>query len=65
MASRQGFTERRRERSARGSIDGVGWRFQSFGINELEMVDLRFVGWNPLVAWLKAIDLVRDTHEAR
>ena len=27
------------ERAA-GWIDGVGWRFQSFGINDLEMVDL-------------------------
>jgi hypothetical protein len=27
------------ERAA-GSIEGVGWRFQSFKINDLEMVEL-------------------------
>jgi hypothetical protein len=43
------------ERAA-GSIDGVGWRFQSFKINDLEMVDQIFPRWNPLTSWMRQIE---------
>jgi hypothetical protein len=41
-----------------GSIDGVGWRFQSFRINDLELVDQIFPRWNPLTSWIRQIDAV-------
>jgi hypothetical protein len=40
-------------RNATGSIDEVGWRFQSFGINNLEMVDQIFPRWNRVANWLR------------
>jgi hypothetical protein len=36
-----------------GSIDGVGWRFQSFKINDLEMVAQIFPRWNRVADWLR------------
>ena len=39
----------------------MGWRFQSFGINELELVDLRFSNWNPLITWLRGIEAIKST----
>jgi hypothetical protein len=39
-----------------GSIDGVGWRFQSFKINDLEMVAQIFPRWNPLTSWMRQIE---------
>jgi hypothetical protein len=36
-----------------GSIDGVGWRFQSFKINDLEMVAQICPRWNRLADWLR------------
>ena len=39
-----------------GSIDGVGWRFQSFKINDLEMVAQIFPTWNPLTSWMRQIE---------
>ena len=38
-----------------GSIDGVGWRFQPFRINDLEMVAQIFTSWNPLMGWVQQI----------
>ena len=35
-----------------GSINEVGWRFQPFGINDLEMVAQIFTGWNRMTDWL-------------
>ena len=35
-----------------GSTNRVGSRFQSFGINDLEMVDQTGVSWNQLAVWL-------------
>jgi hypothetical protein len=42
-----------------GSIDEVGWRFQSFEIKDLEMVDQNIVSWNQFSEWLKRLDAVR------
>jgi hypothetical protein len=36
-----------------GSIDGVGWGFQPFKINDLELVAQIFTGSNPLMSWLQ------------
>ena len=33
-------------------LNRVGSRFQSFGINDLEMVDQTGVSWNHLAVWL-------------
>ena len=33
-----------------------GSRFQSFGINDLEMVDQMFASWNRIASWLRQID---------
>ena len=43
------------ERAA-GSIDGVGWRFQSFRINDLEMVAQICPRWNPLTSWMRQVE---------
>jgi hypothetical protein len=40
----------------RGSIKEVGWRFQSFGINDLEMVAQICPRWNPLTSWMRQIE---------
>jgi len=42
-----------------GSIDGVGWRFQSFKINDLEMVDQNSVSWNQIGLWIRKLDALR------
>ncbi len=39
-----------------GSINEVGWRFQSFGINDLEMVDQMFASWNQVACWLRRLE---------
>jgi hypothetical protein len=38
----------------------VGWRFQSFKINDLEMVDQNSASWNQIAGWLRQLDLVRS-----
>jgi len=42
-----------------GSINEVGWRFQSLRINGLEMVDLTFASWNPVISWLRGIERLK------
>jgi hypothetical protein len=42
-----------------GSINEVGWRFQPFRINDLELVDQIFTSWNPLTSWFRQIDDIR------
>ena len=42
-----------------GSICRVGWRFQSFKINDLEMVDQNNGSWNRIAGWLRHIDQLR------
>ena len=42
---------------AAGSINEVGWRFQPFGINDLEMVAQIFPRWNPLTSWMRQIEV--------
>ena len=39
-----------------GSINEVGWRFQSFRINGLELVAQIFPRWNPLTSWMRQIE---------
>ena len=39
-----------------GSINEVGRRFQSFRINDLEMVAQIFPRWNPLTSWMRQIE---------
>jgi hypothetical protein len=34
----------------------VGSRFQSFEINDLEMVDQNSASWNQMFSWLKHLD---------
>jgi hypothetical protein len=34
----------------------VGWRFQPFRINDLEMVAQIFPRWNPLTSWMRQIE---------
>lgn len=46
-------------RKARGSITGVGWQFQPFGINDLEMVSQIFTSWNQMAEWLRRVDGAR------
>jgi hypothetical protein len=42
-----------------GSINEVGWRFQSFEINDLELVDQNSASWNPLLSWLRQLEALR------
>jgi hypothetical protein len=42
-----------------GSINEVGWRFQPFRINDLEMVDQNSASWNRLTSWLRRVDHLR------
>ena len=42
-----------------GSIDTLGSRFGSFGINELEVVALTGASWNRMVDWLAQLDRLR------
>ena len=44
-----------RSPTAGGSINEVGWRFRSFKINDLEMVDLTGTSWNQIAGWLERI----------
>ena len=39
-----------------GSINEVGWRFQSFRINDLELVAQIFTSWNPLTSWMRQLE---------
>jgi hypothetical protein len=39
-----------------GSINEVGWRFQAFRINDLEMVDQNSASWNPVLNWLRQLE---------
>jgi len=34
----------------------VGWRFQAFEINGLEMVAQIFTSWNPVMGWMRQIE---------
>jgi hypothetical protein len=43
-----------------GSIDGVGSRFQSFRINDVEMVDQNSVSWNRLVHWFGLMEALKN-----
>ena len=43
-----------------GSINGVGWQFQSFGINDLEMVDQNRASWNRITDWLRRVEVLRE-----
>lgn len=45
------------------SNERVGRRFQSFEINNLEMVDPRRSSWNQIADWLKTVDAVRDSSD--
>ena len=51
-----GVRKRPHDQSHNGSICGVGWRFQSFKINDLEMVAQIFPRWNPLTSWMRQIE---------
>jgi hypothetical protein len=42
-----------------GSIDEVGWRFQSFRINDLELVDQNIASWNQIALWLRQLQELR------
>lgn len=42
-----------------GSTDGLGDDLQSFGINDLELVDETRGRWNQTRAWLKIVDALR------
>ena len=44
------------QESYSGSIYGVGGRFKSFRINDLEMVTQIFPRWNPLTSWMRQIE---------
>jgi hypothetical protein len=39
-----------------GSINEVGWCFQPFRINDLELVAQIFPSWNPLTSWMRQIE---------
>ena len=41
-----------------------GYDFQSFGVNDLEMVDPDFASWNRIAAWLKSIAVVAGGSKA-
>ena len=43
-----------------GSIYGVGWRFQSFRINDLEMVAQICPRWNRLQPWFELVGAFKD-----
>ena len=45
--------------TAGGSINVVGSRFQSFKINDLEMVAQNSRSWNQIAYWLKRLDTLR------
>jgi hypothetical protein len=37
----------------------VGWRFQSFKINDFEMVDQAIASWNHVAGWLHRVEALR------
>ena len=39
-----------------GSINEVGWRFQPFRINGLELVAQICPRWNPLTSWMRQLE---------
>ena len=39
-----------------GSINQMAWQFQSFRINDLEIVDQSNASWNQIVSWVSQID---------
>jgi hypothetical protein len=43
-----------------GSINEVGWRFPSFGINDLEMVAQICPRWNRLQPWFELAGAFKD-----
>jgi hypothetical protein len=43
-----------------GSINEMGWRFQSFRANNFELVDQNSLSWNPLIGWLRQIEALRS-----
>ena len=43
-----------------GSINEMGWRFQSCRINDLEMVDQNNASWNQAFSWLKLVEQLRQ-----
>ena len=47
-------------RKCGGSINGVGWRFQSFRINDLELVAQIFPRWNRLQPWFELAGAFKD-----
>lgn len=48
------------DQRAAGSIDYSRSKFQSFGINRLELVSLTFASWNQFVDWLRRLDTLRQ-----
>jgi hypothetical protein len=44
-----------------GSINEVGWRFQSFRINDLELVAQTIASWNQIASWMKQLECLRRT----
>lgn len=45
---------------ADGSIDGLGGRFRSFRIKDLELVDQNSASWNQLKLWLERLETLRQ-----
>jgi hypothetical protein len=45
----------------RGSINDLESDIQSFGINDLELVDQNDASWNRTVDWLRCIDALQRT----
>lgn len=50
------------EADVSGFDERVGSRFQSFGINELEVVGPTFSDWNRLAHWLAGTKSLQDAH---
>ena len=51
---------RRRVSGAAGSIAYRGPKFQSVGMNDLEVVTLTFVSWNQITDWLQRLAGLRS-----
>jgi hypothetical protein len=45
-----------------GSINEVGWRFQPFKINDLEMVDQNSVSWNRFQQFVRGIQSLQSAY---
>jgi hypothetical protein len=43
-----------------GSIDYLELKFQSFGINRLDLGTQTFVSWNQIAIWLRRLEAVRQ-----